>query len=391
MFIELHLLQNFAPSCLNRDDTNSPKECTFGGTRRARLSSQCLKRAARTHPVFAETVGGAVGKRTKKVADELADRLVKAGRDEVDARLVAEAALVVAGFDKISAEVKEGHEDELEGASAKTSVLLYVGDAELDAMAATCDQYFDSIRAAINEKSIPKKGAKKRALKVKAPALPKDCKKALENPPDAKVAADVALFGRMVAQNTNLGLDASCQVAHALSTHSVETELDFFTAVDDLSPKEDTGAGMMGIVEFNSACFYRFSLVDFRQLVENLGGDRDLAKGAVLGYLKATVAAIPTGKQNSMAAHNPPEYVRVVVRKDGAPQSLANAFQRPVRPGRDESLMVRSIAALRDYRKDLAGMYGEEEGETEYFASVEKLPGQMTLPEIWKAVEKDLS
>src|ERR1700726_3904869 len=47
MFIEIHAIQNFAPSNLNRDDTGSPKDCEFGGHRRARVSSQCLKRAVR--------------------------------------------------------------------------------------------------------------------------------------------------------------------------------------------------------------------------------------------------------------------------------------------------------------------------------------------------------
>lgn len=388
MFIEIHILQNFAPSCLNRDDTNSPKECTFGGFRRARISSQCLKRAARTHKAFSSTVASGTGKRTKRVASEIADRLVALGHAEPDSRLVSEAALVVAGF-KVEAETKDPDGADLAEQSGQTSVLLYVGDTELDALAKLCSDHFDALREAIDPKSLPKEGAKKRSLKVREKDLPKECTQALKSPPQATQAADIGLFGRMVAENRHMGIDAACQVAHALSTHAVEAELDFFTAVDDLNPKEDTGAGMMGIVEFNSACFYRYSLVDFEQLVANLGGDRSLARAATLGYLKATVESIPTGKQNSMAAHNPPEYVRVVLRSEGAPRSLANAFLQPIAP-RQGSLMKASVEALRGYSEKLDRMYGDCDA-IELEASLEVVPDPLSLPEIWSKTEEALA
>ncbi len=119
-------------------------------------------------------------------------------------------------------------------------------------------------------------------------------------------------------------------MAHAISTNRVSVDMDFYTAVDDLQPKDETGAGMMGTVEFDSACFYRFSVVDFDELVKNLNGDREMAMRALNAYLYAAITAIPTGKQNSMAAHNPPSMVLTVVRDKGQPMSLANAFVRPV-------------------------------------------------------------
>ena len=46
--VDVHVLQTVPPSNLNRDDTGSPKSATFGGVRRARVSSQAWKRGAST-------------------------------------------------------------------------------------------------------------------------------------------------------------------------------------------------------------------------------------------------------------------------------------------------------------------------------------------------------
>jgi CRISPR system Cascade subunit CasC len=155
-----------------------------------------------------------------------------------------------------------------------------------------------------------------------------------------------------------MNVDAACQVAHAISTHKVEMEMDYFTAVDDIG--EDSGSDMIGVVEFNSSCFYRYSAIDIRKLGENLGHNDDLLAAAVKGYIEASVKAVPTGKQNSMAAQNPAGYARVLVRQGGFPWSLANAFQRPVRAGSDQSVEERSIAALEDYFDRLKGVYGHD-------------------------------
>jgi CRISPR system Cascade subunit CasC len=174
-------------------------------------------------------------------------------------------------------------------------------------------------------------------------------------------AADVALFGRMVAEATKWNIDAACQVAHAISTHRAEMEMDFYTAVDDLNPGEETGAGMMGTVEFNSSCFYRYALIDLDQLAENLGDDEELARAAVDGFVRASVAAIPTGKQNSMAAQNPPSLLFAVVKdKSAMPWSLANAFEVPVDVGRSGRLVDQSAEALATYWEKLYTVYGGE-------------------------------
>lgn len=245
--LEVHILQTVAPSNLNRDDTGSPKDALFGGFRRARISSQAQKRAVRVAfrdwPLLSEEERAV---RTKRLVEELLRRL--AGVEEELARRAIENALNALGFG-----VKEG----------RTEYLLFLGNRELDALA-------QGIRENLEALSGEVKGKKKAEV-------PPELKKALERVLDGGKAVDLALFGRMLADRPELGVDAAAQVAHALSTHKVDREFDFYTAVDDLNPKEDTGAGMMGDVEFYSATLYRYAVVDLDKLVENLQGDKELA------------------------------------------------------------------------------------------------------------------
>ncbi|HCA48234.1 MAG TPA: type I-E CRISPR-associated protein Cas7/Cse4/CasC [Armatimonadetes bacterium] len=334
MWIELHILQNFAPSCLNRDDTNSPKDCVFGGYRRARISSQCIKRATRTHPAFQEAVTSGVGVRTKRLVDPLVADLTERGHDEDAAHTVA-TAVVNALIGKMKGD--------------QTSVLVYLGEDEIARVVALIEDRWEEA----SEAAAKAEGDKTpKALQDLAKEIAKEFTPATD-------AADVALFGRMVAEATNWNIDAACQVAHAISTHRAEMEMDFYTAVDDLNPGEETGAGMMGTVEFNSSCFYRYALIDLDQLTKNLGGDVELARAAVDGFLRASVAAIPTGKQNSMAAQNPPSLLFAVVKdKSTMPWSLANAFEVPVDVGRNGRLVDRSAEALARYWERLCAVYG---------------------------------
>ena len=170
--------------------------------------------------------------------------------------------------------------------------------------------------------------------------------------------ADIALFGRMVASKTELNVDSSCYVAHALSTHKVDMEMDFFTAIDDLQEETESGAGMMGIIMYNSSCFYRYTVVDLDQLSLNLQGDFDKTKMILKGFIQASVHAIPIGKQTSMAAFNLPDFIMATVRKD-QPWSLVNAFVEPAKLGlKDTDLISESISKFDAYLKQMAEMYG---------------------------------
>lgn len=327
MFVELHVIQSFAPANLNRDDTNNPKDCEFGGVRRARISSQCIKRAIRLSPVFAETTGVEVGARTKWLIERcLRPPLVAAGKAEEQVTEIL-TAFVPEFASKLDAKSGENH---------KTAVLLYLSQAEVDSIAQALLNNWESLPG----------DAKKLAR-----ALVKEHKGQTSAP-------DIALFGRMLAEQPELGLDAACQVAHAISTHRVTMEMDFYTAVDDLKTDDTAGAGMMGFTAFDSACFYRYARVDWGQLVKNLNDDADLARRTVEGFLRALVAAVPSGKQNAFAANNPPSFLLAVVRQDGMGWSLVNAFERPVRPHRDSGLITPSVAALDTYWSRLCQVYG---------------------------------
>jgi CRISPR system Cascade subunit CasC len=341
MNLELHILQSFAPSNLNRDDTGSPKDCEFGAVRRARISSQCLKRSIRL--AFAEQGlldEDTLAVRTRKLASAVASRLIAAGKDENEAKGIADNALSAVGLGA--------------GKSGDSEYLLFVPKSALDQFAAACLAHADALQ--------PKaENSGKKALKKGETELPKELKQQLEQLFRCGNAADLALFGRMIADRPNDNVIAACQVAHALSTHKVDLEFDFYTAVDDLQPEGETGAGMMGTIEYNAACFYRYANLDLGQLKKNLDGNGALARDAVEAFIKASITAIPTGKQNGMAAQNPPSFVLAVVRDSGF-WSLANAFLKPVRATNGEDLMTASILALADYWGRLTAMYGPPEG-----------------------------
>lgn len=357
MRIEIHVLQNFAPSNLNRDDTGSPKDAEFGGYRRARVSSQCLKRAVREYFKEYRLIDPAnLGERTKRLAEEVSKRLIAKGRPDEEARRAAKAA--VSAFLPKS-EDKDEH---------KTPYLLFLGHGEITKFTAEVEKHWEAFSAkaepapADTPAAAPATGRRSRvraAAQAEGPAVPDGFKKAVEKLLDGGKAADLALFGRMLADLPENNVDAACQVAHALSTNKIHAmEMDYFTAVDDLKPDDTAGADMIGTVGFNSACFYRYANLDVGQLTTNLQGDAALAETAAAAFLKAFVHAVPTGKQNTFAAHNPPSLVFVTVRS-GGPVSLANAFVRPVTPRGEESLVGRSIAELDRYYGQLVAMYGD--------------------------------
>jgi len=330
MFIELHMLQNFAPSNLNRDDTNNPKDCIFGNVRRARISSQCIKRAIRLHSLFEKTTEVPTAERTRFLARALAKKLIESGKNEEDAKTAASnfVGAVLGGMDS--------------NKELRSKVLFFVSEEEKKMLTdLILENWDDALEGKIKDNSKPVK----------------DFVKTFSN---RTSAPGIAMFGRMLADDPNLNMDAACQVAHAISTHRVNMEFDFFTAVDDLQEREETGAGMMGITGFNAATYYRYARIDFDQLVENLGGDVPLARKTVEGFLRASAHAVPTGKQNSFAAQNPPSFLMAVPREDGMSWSLANAFEKPVYPKGDQSLLGASVQALATYWNDLVNFYAQE-------------------------------
>lgn len=334
MLFEIHILQNHAPSNLNRDDTGSPKECVFGGYTRARISSQCLKRTLRRSDVFQQALGAdGLATRTRQLPEEV--RKAFAG----DAALADEAAKKASGFG-----TKEGKEQEPKGGKYLTAQSMFLTDADIAAVVET-------LRTAADGKPL--------AQFAKIPA--KDLQAQAQSRGFRPVTVDVALFGRMTTSEAFRDVEAACQVAHALSTHKVDHEFDYFTAVDDLQganeteQEEDSGADMIGDVEFNSACYYKYFSVDAEGLVDNLTGRRTfrqdqsdrpqaqaVAGRALAALLRAAVTITPTGKQNSFAAHQLPSLILVEARPYPTPVSYANAFVEPVRTPKDGSDLTRA-------------------------------------------------
>lgn len=373
--VELHMLQNFAPSSLNRDDTGSPKDALFGGVRRARISSQCLKRAMRTHFRASDLIGeDNLALRTKRVTQALVVKLEQLGRSAEEAERVAVAAL-----GGVKLQVKDG----------KSEYLLFLGEQEVARIARLVHEHWDTLLKAAKTEGDGEKKKSKEDKKAAKGAIPADMARAIGEALDGGKAVDVALFGRMLADAPNLNRDAAAQVAHAISTHKVEREFDFYTAVDDLQPDDTSGADMLGTVEFNSACYYRYAAIDLEKLVGNLQGDKELAMKAAEAFLRASIYAVPTGKQNTFAAHSLPGFIAFTVRQNASPRSLANAFEKPVRPAGD-GLTATSVQALAREWGRLDAVFGQV-GQTVYVnvtdTQVSELPGE-EVPSVEAFIEK---
>lgn len=348
MKVELHIIQNLAPSCLNRDDTNTPKDCDFGGVRRARVSSQSWKRAMRERFFYEADVPLAQGAvRTRHLVSEVMARLEGLGHPVDEAERAAIAALAAGGLG-------------VDERTLTTQYLLFLPLSAVGDLAGLLHEHWDDLASVRAATALPRKGT---ALDAPLTTAVRDILGS------SGASPEIALFGRMIADNRDWNVDAACQVAHAISTHASTTEFDFFTAMDDLLPRGAGGAGMLGATGFNAACFYRYLLVDLDQLATNLGGDADagaperppLTARTLEALVRVAVTAIPSGRQNAMAAHNLPSFVLAVVRDGGAPISLANAFVKPIAPrlhGGHDDLVEGSIIALDRHFADVTTMFG---------------------------------
>lgn len=344
MLIEIHMLQNHAPSNLNRDDTGSPKQCVFGCHTRSRISSQCLKRSIRRSRQFREALeDGGLARRTRRLPELVRQKLLDAGLDE---ELAAVAAVKATGFG-----TKEGKENDRN----RTAQTMFLTDADIESV------------AGVLKTAAEQAGTAKKFEKTKAADLQKMGELAEYRP----ITVDVALFGRMTTSPAFVDVDAACQVAHALSTNKMDHEFDYYTAVDDLqrdAGDDAAGADMMGDIEYNSACYYKYFSIDCDALITNLAGPdadeqrmadaADTAREAIAAMIRAAVFTTPSGKQNSFAAHQLPDVVFVEARTQKTPVSYANAFVKPVRPWGDHDLVDASILAMTTHVAQLTNKFG---------------------------------
>ena len=320
MLYEIHMLKNYPPVNLNRDDTGSPKTCYFGGVQRGRISSQCLKRAWRLSDLFEKL--GSAGVRTRSLPDLMAKELQDRGADEEFIALAKNKATGIAN--------KEGKED----SKGKTAQMVFYSPEDITAVADKMEELYKEA------------GSVKKFKDIKA----KDIAAAFKDVKTRPVSLDIAMFGRMVTSDAFRNVEASVQVAHAVSTHAVNQESDYFTAVDDmLEDSEETGAGMIGDIDFNACCFYHYAAIDTDLLYENLENvpDReDLVKALIPALLRIMAFTNPSGKQNSFAGHALPSLICVQVKKDKIPVNYMNAFAQPV-DQRKEQVIKGSVARLK--------------------------------------------
>ncbi|WP_130840429.1 type I-E CRISPR-associated protein Cas7/Cse4/CasC [Corynebacterium neomassiliense] len=340
-YLDLHILQLVPPSCINRDDTGSPKSARFGGVERHRVSSQAWKRAARKG--FADLLDAEqLGERTKYGALRVAEKLrgLRSELSEEEALEFAGEVLKAAGIT-----MDKKHTDQ-------TSYLVFLSRQEIERFAELAAGLADG-----NEK-LSKKDA--RAALV------------------GTTAVDIALFGRMLADAPELNVDAACQVEHALSVHKATTEFDYFTAVDDNAPEDNAGAGMIGTVEFVSSTLYRYATVDIDTLAANLG-DRTAAARAVEAFIQAFSLSMPTGKQNTFANRTRPDFILAEVRTD-QPVSLVNAFEKPV--ANDGTALASAAVELARYAVD-----GDRDFGTKPATSLFLVNERASTPELLSALD----
>ena len=327
-YVDIHIIQSLPPSCVNRDDSGSPKSAVYGGVRRLRVSSQSWKRATRLY--FNDLLDAKdVGVRTKRVVEVLAERITEDAPELADA--AAELAEKVFAAARIKLAPPRGKKD----APQESGYLLFLSTSQIARLAEL------AIASARDGETLDAKTVKKIFKEAHA--------------------VDIALFGRMVADDTDLNVDAACQVAHAISTHAAQNEYDFFTAVDDeksRSEEEDAGAGMMGTVEFSSATMYRYATVNVDMLRHNLG-DGQAALRALEVFIRGFCLSMPTGKQNTFANRTVPEAVVVAVRED-QPVSLAGAFEEAVPADAAHGYVARSVEALARHAATIEDNYGLE-------------------------------
>jgi len=328
MFLDIHVLQTVPPSNLNRDDTGSPKTAVYGGVRRARVSSQAWKRA--TRQAFQNTLErDDLGVRTKQVVSLVADRvseLVPELAERADA--LATDVLKEAGIKLTEPRARKDQTEPRQ--SAESGYLLFLSRRQVNGLA-------ELAVAAAQDGGVVNKGMARRTA-------------------DSAHSIDIALFGRMVADATDLSVDAAVQVAHALSVHAVDNEFDYFTALDDRSPESEPGAGMIGTVEFNSATLYRYATVDVDGLQANLG-DVEAAARAVEAFLRAFVTSMPSGKQNTFANRTLPDAVVVQVR-ERQPVNLVGAFEEAVVGGDGVSRLQGACERLAEHSLSVDEAYG---------------------------------
>ena len=344
MLYEIHMLKNYPPTNLNRDDTGAPKTCIFGGVTRGRISSQCLKRSWRTSDLFISEVGeNQLGIRTRGLPELVAERLRSAGIQESFIEEVMPILADIVKSDKNGQNKEENEEYTIstkkDATTFKTKQLVFYSSSEIELITELVKSLLATCKA---EKEVKKT--------VRASLLQNELKKSTERP----INLDIALFGRMVTSDAFRNVEASMQVAHAISTNKISVESDYFTAMDDRlngGSMDEMGAGMINDTDYNASCYYLYASLDTDQLRQSLmdaeNADQIIAR-AIPALLRAMAYTNPSGKQNSFAGHVLPSCFMIECKEKKIPVSLVNAFVEPVKGQDIVAESIRKLAAEAD-------------------------------------------
>lgn len=337
-YLNIHVLISHSPSCLNRDDANMQKSAIFGGVRRVRISSQCLKRAIRKSDYYAEHLGQPSIRSNK--LQRLVEHYVQALKDQFPPAQVERAIRLIAGKEETAVEKSEEEKKD----DKKQAIAPWC----LEEIKKVCQLLSEAERDGLDSKKIEKK--------FQDHSVVKQVRQALGN------AVDVALSGRMATSGIMLSVDGAASVAHTITTHSVDADIDWFTAVDDLVEQEgEVGAGHLSTQEFGAGVFYRYASINLPQLQINLGDvNRERALEVAAHFVHLFATSVPQAKQRTFAAYNPADLVAVSF--GGIPISGANAFEKPVERDRSSGGFLQpSIKAFETYITRVRNGYGLNE------------------------------
>ncbi len=345
-FIDLHILQSVPYANLNRDDTNSVKTVQYGDRERTRVSSQCWKRAVRRY--FQRTVGQEA-LRTRRIGEAVEKLLVTEREWPQD--LARRAGQHIATGSSIKADPPSDDDP-----AWSTNAMVYVPATAVGELADIAEAQREKLEGAKDMK----KGGKS--------VLPQQQIDAVLRSRNGVIN----LFGRMLAEIDEAGVDGAVQVAHALTTHSTDVEIDYFAAVDDITAnwQDTTGSAHMGSAEFSAGVFYRYATIDLDDLLRNLGGDRAAARTLATGFAEAFILSLPEAKKTATAPHTIPDLVHISVRSD-RPLSYAAAFEKPVSADRSGGYAQPSRHALSGYATAATRLLGERGVLTSGWASLE--------------------
>lgn len=360
-FINFHILISHSPSCLNRDDMNMQKSAIFGGKRRVRVSSQSLKRTMRHSDYYRQHLGEP-SVRTKHLAD-YQQQAITALSDRFDENLIKQGIDYISGKDSSADKAKDD------------AVAPWV----LEEVAYFCDQIKklegEGVDAKKLQKLIEKDGLAFRQAMAKG--------------------LDIALSGRMATSGlmSEVGkVDGALAVAHAITTHAVDADIDWFTAVDDL---QELGSGHLDTQEFSSGVFYRYASLNLKQLQVNLGllsdmkaeetaDSRAKALDIAAHVLHLLATEVPSAKQQSFAAHNLADLA--LVSFSAQPVSLANAFEKPIQADHKGGFRESSSKELNSYWDKIHRGYGLLERCAEFSLETIAMPdgigAKPSLPEL---------